>query len=472
MHRYVDYAAACLACALLVVAVVLPEPWTYMFLAAWTCGLTLYLLARARSRGGDTVEMDLLTDGHSFAGGHGASVVVAHLEVQCSRALLTRCAGPGPDADPVPVDEPGGRFDREALRSVMESDFVGSGSLTRWNQCSFPMRHYPRHPAEHAYTELLGPLRITGRMWHVLELHIDTAKLAAERGTASQAAATVRERLQGLLAHRGFSTRTIPEADHADIVRMWLAAPSDERALLSARRGQRPTEGFSLVVADDVLAPASPLDSMTPCAPPAQGAGPIVGADENDSAVCLDLCGPHIRTAVFAGRFESLEFLVLRSAALGRRAVAVADNPDRWHGLAVAADVDVVYSRHTIDTALNSGRDSPLSPALAGRCDVVYWDSETEMPGRLVGHVGGPTICRVLTGDSENIERRFAQQEFRAADLVVDGRVTGWFTIQIRGDISDRRPRMVTVQAVETAAEIACLAEGRSAPKPFETLTV
>lgn len=81
-------------------------------------------------------------------------------------------------------------------------------------------------------------------------------------------------------------------------------------------------------------------------------------------------------------------------------------------------------------------------------------------------------MCRMLAGDIEDIERRFARREFQDADLVVDGRVSGWFTVQTRGEISDSRPRRVTVQAVETAAEIAGLAAGRSAPKPFATLTV
>ena len=334
------------------------------------------------------------------------------------------------------------------------------------------MRQYPGHSAEQAYTELLGPLQINGRMWHILELHIDTAELAAANGSASQAAATVRKRVQGLLAHRGISTRPVRDPDQPVLARMWLAAPAEQRALLSARRESRPGEGFSLVIGCDALAQAQPVDSITSYAPPAQGSGPIVGANENDSAVCIDLCGAHLRSVVLAGRFESLEFLVLRTAALGRRAIAVADNPDRWHGLAVAAGVDVIYSQFTIDSALTSGNPYPLSEALSRHCDIVYWDTELAVPSHLTGRDGGLTICRVLSGDSEDIERKFGQREIRDADLIVDGRVSGWFTIQIRGDISDSRPRRVTVQAVETAAEIACLADGRSAPKPFATLTV
>lgn len=470
MPRYVDYAAAALAALVLLVALFLPAPWAFVCLAVWTIGLSLFLLARARARGGATAVMELLEGPAHSGGGHGSSVVVAHLEVRCSRARLSRFSGPGPGGAAVSGEDASDLFDAEALRAVVESEFAGHRALVAWNLCSFPMHQYPGHPAEHAYTELLGPLRIVGRMWHILELHINTAELAASSGTASHAAGTVRERVQGLLAHRGFSSRTIPSSDHADLVRMWQDAPSNQRMLVSARR--EPGAGFSLVMADGALAPAIPLDSMTSYAPAAQGAGPIVGADENDSAVCIDLCGPHLRTVVFAGRFESLEFLVLRSAALGRRAVAVADNPDRWHGLAVAAGVDVVYSQVTIDSALASGSPSSLPEELVRRCDVVYWDSEVDVPSHLSARAGSPTMCRMLAGDIEDIERRFARREFQDADLVVDGRVSGWFTVQTRGEISDSRPRRVTVQAVETAAEIAGLAAGRSAPKPFATLTV
>lgn len=470
MSRYVDCAAAFLAVLVLVAAFFLPAPWAFVCLAVWAIGLAIFILVRARARGGPTAVMDLLEGRTQPVGGPGSSVVVAQLEVRCSRAQLSRFAGPRPEGVAVSSDEPGRTFDAEALRSVVESDFVGHRSLIALNLCSFPMHQYPGHPAEHAYTELLGPLRIVGRMWHILELHIDTAELTAPGGTATQAAGTVRARVQGLLAHRGFSTSTIPVHDHADLVRMWRDAPGEQRMLLSCRR--EPGGGFSLVMADGALTQARPLDSMTSYAPPEQGAGPIVGADENDLAVCIDLCGPHLRTVVLAGRFQSLEFLVLRSAALGRRAVAVADNPDRWHGLAVAAGIDVVYSQFTVDSALANRHHSSLPEELVQLCDVVYWDSEVEVPRHLTARAGSPTICRVLTGDIEDIERKFARREFRDADLLVDGRVSGWFTIHTRGELSDDRPRRVTVQAVETAAEIACLAEGRLAPKPFATLTV
>ncbi|HJE90429.1 MAG TPA: hypothetical protein K8V11_05420 [Dietzia timorensis] len=472
MPRYVDYAAVCLAALVIMAAMFSPAPWAHVCLAVWTLGSAIFLLARARARGGAIAEMEILGGSASPAGGSGSSIVVAHLEVQCSRARLSQFDGPGPDLAAVSGEVPSGLFDADVLRSVLESNFVGHRSLVRWNLCSFPMRQYPGHSAEQAYTELLGPLQINGRMWHILELHIDTAELAAANGSASQAAATVRKRVQGLLAHRGISTRPVRDPDQPGLARMWLAAPAEQRALLSARRESRPGEGFSLVIGCDALAQAQPVDSITSYAPPAQGAGPIVGANENDSAVCIDLCGAHLRSVVLAGRFESLEFLVLRTAALGRRAIAVADNPDRWHGLAVAAGVDVIYSQFTIDSALTSGNPYPLSEALSRHCDIVYWDTELAVPSHLTGRDGGLTICRVLSGDSEDIERKFGQREIRDADLIVDGRVSGWFTIQIRGDISDSRPRRVTVQAVETAAEIACLADGRSAPKPFATLTV
>lgn len=472
MPRYVDYAAVCLAGLVLLAAVFSPAPWAHVCLAAWTLGSTVFLLARAHARSGAVAEMDILGGSTPQAGGPGSSIVVAHLEVQCSRPRLSQFDGPASGVAAVSGDVPSGLFDAETLRSVVDSNFVGHRSLVAWNLCSFPMRHYPGHSAERAYTELLGPLQIIGRMWHILELHIDTSELAAASGSASQAAATVRKRVQGLLAHRGISTRTVPAPDQPVLARMWLAAPAEQRELLSARREPRPGEGFSLVMAGDAHAQSQPVDSMTSYAPPAQGAGPIVGANENDAAVCIDLCGAHLRTVVLAGRFESLEFLVLRTAALGRRAIAVADNPDRWHGLAVAAGVDVIYSQFTIDSALTAGSPSPLSEALSRNCDVVYWDTELAVPSHLTGKAGSLTICRVLAGDSADIERKFGQREVRDADLVVDGRVSGWFTIQIRGEIPDSRPRRVTVQAVETAAEIACLAEGRSAPKPFATLTV
>lgn len=472
MPRYVDYGAACLAVAVLVAAIVLPAPWAYGLLAAWTFGVSSYLIARARTNGRATAEMSMLAAGTPMSGGSGASIVVAHLEVQCSRIQLSRFGGPDTGEDSTSTDRPSDRFDAESLRSVMGADFVGHQSVIAWNVCSFPMRQYPGQPAEHAYMELLGPLHIDGRLWHLLELHIDTAELAADSGTASEAAATVRERVRGLLAHRGFATRTIPVALHTDVARMWHEAPCKQRVVLSSQRGSRPDVGSTRVIADSTTTLASALDSMTSYAPPAQGAGPIIGADDNDAAVCIDMCGPHIRTATLAGRFEALEFLILRMAALGRRAVAVTDNPDRWHGLAVAAGVDVIYSQFSIDDAHSSGRSSSISEAMGPWCDIVYWDSELDVPRSLSGHIDGPTVCRVLTGESRDVELRFTQRKIRGADLVVDGRISGWFTIHTRGEISDSRPRRVTVQAVETAAEIGCLEQGRTAPKPFATLTV
>ena len=134
--------------------------------------------------------------------------------------------------------------------------------------------------------------------------------------------------------------------------------------------------------------------------------------------------------------------------------------------------MDVVYSHVSIAGERRSALLRELDRALLHGCDVVFWDSTLEIPDRLLDRRAGLTVCRILTGDSEDIERQFTQRRIQAADLLIDGRVAGWFTIHTRADITGVRPRSITVQAVETAAEIACLAAGRAAPQPLATLTV
>lgn len=466
--------AAAVACAVLAAAIFLPGPWSIVAAGMWTLAFTSYILWRRAVRTDQGSPADFLSREKISDKARSSSTSIFHLELRSSRFVVSRFDEAGPVDSAALFSSQEASFPTRALLSVLDADFAGHRAVVEWTFASMPVPQLPGHPAEKAYGELLGPLEIIGRYRHILELHIDASALPTDDGTVEQAAAAVRDRIKGLLAHAGLCTLSLCEADRADLYRIWSTASHAGRVLVTASRplqGARTGQRFVLSNSGGASASASNQSNFwaTTDMLPAQGSGPIIGADDNDRALCVDLCGPHIRTSILTGRFDTLEFLILRQCALGWRTAAITDDPDRWHGLAGAAGVDVVYSDFAVDNGRGFTRLRGLDRALG--CDMVFWDSVLEVPEELSDHRSRPTVCRVLTGDPAEIERRFAQPKMKDVDLLVDGRVSGWFTIHTRPDLSGARPRSITVQAVETAAEIACLAAGRAEPKPLATLT-
>ena len=351
------------------------------------------------------------------------------------------------------------------------------------------------------YDSLLGPLPlISHRRVHLL-VRFDPAHLAVSSaldadGSLEQVVAVATERLRRSLVHHGVPCRVLDAAELArvhlraeeaagpDAVGLVVRPAADPRAVadsLATVRASSTTEvvrlrrvsGRSDVVdtvttlgltgvGHDALpasaaschhlptgqvlpVPGEPLpaavagslvrrrvDALDDLAPPAHGCGQVLGATRTGAACAVPLAGPHLRSVLLAARPAVCRQVAFRAVASGYRLAVVTDVPDRWRPLAAIGD----ESRYRIVAPDASDVGAPV--------DAVVWDVDGPLSeGRIDALAGpggpdavSPTVIRV-DADWDTPRPRDAASA-SAPDLVLDGRIDGWLSVEPRSGRSHR----------------------------------
>lgn len=180
------------------------------------------------------------------------------------------------------------------------------------------------------------------------------------------------------------------------------------------------------------------IDDLADLAPPAHGCGQILGATRTGAAAAIQLAGPHLRSVLLAARPAVCRQVAFRAVAAGYRVAVVTDVPDRWSPLTAIGD----ESRYRIVDPDSSDVGAPV--------DAVMWDVDGPLTeGRIdaLAGPGGPDVTppTVIRVDADWELRGTSRLASAAAppDLVLDGRIDGWISVEPRAG----EPRRVSVVA-------------------------
>jgi hypothetical protein len=180
------------------------------------------------------------------------------------------------------------------------------------------------------------------------------------------------------------------------------------------------------------------VDDLSDLAPPAHGCGQILGATRTGAAAAIQLAGPHLRSVLLAARPAVCRQVAFRAVAAGYRVAVVTDVPDRWSPLTAIGD----ETRYRIVDPDSSDVGAPV--------DAVMWDVDGPLTeGRIdaLAGPGGPDVTppTVIRVDADWELRGTSRLSSAAAtpDLVLDGRIDGWISVEPR----DGEPRRVSVVA-------------------------
>ena len=180
------------------------------------------------------------------------------------------------------------------------------------------------------------------------------------------------------------------------------------------------------------------IDDLADLAPPAHGCGQILGATRTGAAAAIQLAGPHLRSVLLAARPAVCRQVAFRAVAAGYRVAVVTDVPDRWSPLTAIGD----ESRYRIVDPDSSDVGAPV--------DAVMWDVDGPLTeGRIdaLAGPGGPDVTppTVIRVDADWELRGTSRLSSIAAppDLVLDGRIDGWISVEPRAG----EPRRVSVVA-------------------------
>ncbi|MEB8324378.1 type VII secretion protein EccE [Dietzia kunjamensis] len=180
------------------------------------------------------------------------------------------------------------------------------------------------------------------------------------------------------------------------------------------------------------------VDDLADLAPPAHGCGQILGATRTGAAAAIQLAGPHLRSVLLAARPAVCRQVAFRAVAAGYRVAVVTDVPDRWSPLTAIGD----ETRYRIVDPDSSDVGAPV--------DAVMWDVDGPLTeGRIdaLAGPGGPDVTppTVIRVDADWELRGTSRLSSAAAtpDLVLDGRIDGWISVEPR----DGEPRRVSVVA-------------------------
>lgn len=168
------------------------------------------------------------------------------------------------------------------------------------------------------------------------------------------------------------------------------------------------------------------IDLLDDLAPPAHGAGQILGATREGGAAAVQIAGPHLRSVLLTARPEVCLQVAFRTVAAGYRVAVVTDVPDRWRPLLRIGD----ESRYRIVDPDSSDAGAPV--------DAVVWDVDGPLSEARIDALAGPggpdvtppTVIRV-DADWELMGTRGARSA-APPDLVLDGRIDGWIAIEPR----------------------------------------
>ena len=180
------------------------------------------------------------------------------------------------------------------------------------------------------------------------------------------------------------------------------------------------------------------VDDLSDLAPPAHGCGQILGATRTGAAAAIQLAGPHLRSVLLAARPAVCRQVAFRAVAAGYRVAVVTDVPDRWRPLTAIGD----ETRYRIVDPDSSDVGAPV--------DAVMWDVDGPLTeGRIdaLAGPGGPDVTppTVIRVDADWELRGTSRLSSIAAppDLVLDGRIDGWISVEPRAG----EPRRVSVVA-------------------------
>ncbi|WP_314035114.1 type VII secretion protein EccE [Dietzia sp. CH92] len=161
-------------------------------------------------------------------------------------------------------------------------------------------------------------------------------------------------------------------------------------------------------------------------APPAHGCGQILGATRTGGASAVQLAGPHLRSVLLAARPAVCRQVAFRAVAAGYRVAVVTDVPDRWLPLTAIGD----ETRYRIVDPDASDAGAPV--------DAVMWDVDGPLTeGRIdaLAGPGGPDVTppTVIRVDADwELRRGRAADTAAPPDLVLDGRIDGWISVEPR----------------------------------------
>lgn len=206
--------------------------------------------------------------------------------------------------------------------------------------------------------------------------------------------------------------------------------------LPSARVSPVPGETLPDAIAGSLARRA--VDDLADLAPPAHGCGQILGATRTGAAAAIQLTGPHLRSVLLAARPAVCRQVAFRAVAAGYRVAVVTDVPDRWSPLSAIGD----ETRYRIVDPDSSDVGTPV--------DAVMWDVDGPLTeGRIdaLAGPGGPDVTppTVIRVDADWELRGTSRLASAAAppDLVLDGRIDGWISVEPRAG----EPRRVSVVA-------------------------
>lgn len=214
------------------------------------------------------------------------------------------------------------------------------------------------------------------------------------------------------------------QAGHAASVRSLPGVAGSCHTLPTAR--VLPVPGEELPGAIAASLDRRNLDGLDDLAPPAHGSGQILGATRTGSASAVQLAGPHLRSVLLAARPSVCRQVAFRAVAAGYRVAVVTDVPDRWRPLQAIGD----ETRYRIVSPDASDAGAPV--------DAVMWDVDGPLSeGRIdaLAGPGGPDVTppTVIRVDADWELRGAALTDNVAPpDLVLDGRIDGWISIEPR----------------------------------------
>jgi type VII secretion protein EccE len=182
------------------------------------------------------------------------------------------------------------------------------------------------------------------------------------------------------------------------------------------------------------------LDALSP---PANGSGQILGATRSGSAATLQLAGPHLRSVLLAARPTLCRQVAFRAVAAGYRVAVVTDLPERWRPLLGIGDARRL---RIVD---------PDASDAGASVDAVFWDVDSPLSeGRIDAFAGPggpdvtpPTVIRVDAdwgvrhgtdvgpdpGIHHGASGAGGTPPVAPPDLVLDGRIEGWISVEPRG---------------------------------------
>ena len=168
------------------------------------------------------------------------------------------------------------------------------------------------------------------------------------------------------------------------------------------------------------------IDLLDALAPPAHGAGQILGATRGGGAAAVQLAGPHLRSVLLTARPEVCRQVAFRTVAAGYRVAVVTDVPDRWRPLLRIGD----EARYRIVEPDSSDAGAPV--------DAVVWDVDGPLSEARIDALAGPggpdvTPPTVIRVDADwGLPGSRGPRPTAPPDLVLDGRIDGWIAVEPR----------------------------------------